>query len=188
MDSAAVTTDHELMRLCHSGSAAAFAELVRRWNAPLGRLLGQLLGSQTEVDDLCQEVFVRVLQASGRYQPSHAFSTWIYRIALNVARDRRRRDRRRPAAQTVPRDLVAATPTPADMLARNETQSAVSAAVAALPEELREVLVLKHFGKLSLSEIAQATGIPLGTTKSRLQTAIKQLYRELKKRGIHEAD
>jgi len=188
MDPAAIATDHELMRLCQTGNAAAFAELVHRWHAPVGRLLGQLLGSQTEVEDLCQEVFVRVLQASGRYQASHAFSTWIYRIALNVARDCRRRDRRRPTVQPVPHDTVSADPAPADLVVSNETQLAVTTAVAALEADLRDVLVLKHFGKLSFSDVAQATGLPVSTVKSRLQAALKQLRSELRKRGIHESE
>ena len=72
---------------------AAFEQLVRRWEGPTGRILTRLAVSGADVDDLCQEVFLRVLGARGRYRASGAFSTWLYRIALNVARSAARRRR-----------------------------------------------------------------------------------------------
>ena len=68
-------SDHELMLRSRLGDAAAFAELVRRWESPIGRVVARLLGTTAEVDDVCQEVFLRVLRAKDRYQPSGAFST-----------------------------------------------------------------------------------------------------------------
>ncbi len=188
MDHAAALTDHELMRRSRLGDPAAFAEIVLRWQGPVGRLVSQLLGRHADVDDLCQEVFVRVLRARERYQPSHAFSTWMYRIALNVARDSRRREQRRPQTLSVPHDVASSAPPAADLVAHDETSAAVADALTALPDELREVLVLKHFGKLSTAEIAITVNLPQGTVKSRLQAALKKLRGELLRRGLTDLE
>lgn len=188
MSEPAAATDHELMFRTQHGDAVAFEELVRRWQHPIGRMVGHLLGSHAEVDDLCQEVFLRVLRARDRYRATHAFSTWVYQIALNVARDSRRRSARRRQEQLPQTETVSSVPTPADALAQHETVSAITAAVEMLSDELREVLVLKHFGKLSFSEVAQATGLPLSTVKSRVQAAMKRLRSELIRRGIKEGE
>jgi RNA polymerase sigma-70 factor, ECF subfamily len=188
MDQSAAASDDDLMRRCRQGDAAAFEQLVRRWQEPIGRIVGHLLGPRAEVDDLCQEVFVRVLRACERYQPSFAFSTWMYRIALNVARDSHRRDKRRPQQPLADHDAASTALPPADVLARQETSNALSEAVAALPETLREVLVLKHFGRLSFSEVAIATGLPLGTVKSRMRTALEKLRGELRRRGLTDGE
>src|SRR6516165_10784532 len=79
-----------------SGDAAAFEKLVRRWQQPVARLLFHFLGRHDLVADLCQEVFLRVYEHRARYQESGAFAPWLYRIALNVARDAQRRRRVQP--------------------------------------------------------------------------------------------
>jgi RNA polymerase sigma-70 factor (ECF subfamily) len=188
MDHSPVATDHDLMCRYRQGDAAAFELLVRRWQEPVGRIVSHLLGPRADVEDLCQEVFIRVLRARERYRPSYAFSTWMYRIALNVARDSRRRDSRRPHQPLADYDATSPAPRPADALARNETTDAVADAVAGLPAPLRDVLVLKHFGGLSFSEVAIATGLPLGTVKSRMLAALKHLRGELRRRGVTDAE
>jgi len=127
---------------------------------------------------------VRILRARERYRPSHSFSTWVYRIALNVARDNRRREIRRPKQSLDAQDQASSAQTPTDALSAHETAEIVDAAVRALPEILREPLVLKHFGKLSFAEVAETTGIPLGTVKSRVATALRELRSELNRRGV----
>jgi RNA polymerase sigma-70 factor (ECF subfamily) len=181
-------SDHELMSRCREGDAEAFEAIVRRWEQPLGRMVGRLVGPGADIDDLCQEVFVRILRARERYLPSHSFSTWVYRIALNVARDNRRREVRRPHASLEAHDQASATPTPADAIEAQETSQIVDAAVRGLPDALREVLVLKHFGKLSFAEVAEATDVPLGTVKSRMAVALRELRKELQRRGLTDAD
>ncbi|HEY2840058.1 MAG TPA: sigma-70 family RNA polymerase sigma factor [Pirellulales bacterium] len=177
-------SDHDLMSRCRQGDAVAFEEIVRRWEQPLGRMVGHLAGPGADVDDLCQEVFVRILRARERYRPSHAFSTWVYRIALNVARDNRRREVRRIQQPLDAHDQPSIAPSPADEIEMLETSQIVDAAVRALPDELREVLVLKHFGKLSFAEVAETTGMPLGTIKSRMGVALRELRLELSRRGV----
>jgi RNA polymerase sigma-70 factor (ECF subfamily) len=184
----AAATDHDLMHLAQQGDAAAFAQLVERWQNPVARLVRQLLGPQADVEDLCQEVFVRVLRARDRYQPSHAFSTWMYRIALNVARDFRRRQQRRPPMLVASQDVPSPAIPTIDALARDEEAKAIAASLTSLPDELREILVLKHFGHLSSNEIAQVVNLPPGTVKSRLQAALKKLRGELLRRGLSPSE
>jgi RNA polymerase sigma factor (sigma-70 family) len=181
------SNDHDLMSRCRQGDAVAFEEIVRRWEQPLGRMVGHLAGPGADVDDLCQEVFVRILRARERYRPSHSFSTWVYRIALNVARDNRRREVRRAQQALHAHDQASAAPSPADAIEAQETAQIVDAAVRALPDALREVLVLKHFGKLSFVEVAEATDVPLGTVKSRMAVALRELRKELQRRGLTDA-
>jgi RNA polymerase sigma-70 factor (ECF subfamily) len=88
--------DPHLIHRWQQGDAAAFEALVRRWQQPIGRFLFRLVGRAELANDLCQEVFMRVYLAAPRYRPSGAFSTWLYRIALNVAHDAARRRRHEP--------------------------------------------------------------------------------------------
>jgi RNA polymerase sigma-70 factor (ECF subfamily) len=182
------TSDHDLMSRCRQGDAVAFEEIVRRWEQPLGRMVNHLAGAGADVDDLCQEVFVRILRARERYRPSHSFSTWVYRIALNVARDNRRREIRRPQLALDAHDQASAAPTPADAIEAQERSQIVDAAMRALPDALREVLVLKHFGKLSFAEVAEAMDSPLGTVKYRMVAALRELRKELQRRGVTDAE
>lgn len=180
-------SDHELMRRCREGDMAAFEQLVRRWEGPTGRILTRLAVPGVEVEDLCQEVFLRVLNARGRYRATGAFSTWLYRIALNVARSaaRRRRWRWHSLNNYEP---VCARAAPGERLERDELGRRVRQALAALPGKLREALVLRHFGELTFAEIAQVTGQPASTVKSRTKAGLQRLRRELRSRGIDERE
>ncbi len=182
------TSDHELMDRCRQGDARAFAELIHRWERPVGRMVAHLLGQRGDVEDLCQEVFVRVLRARERYRASHSFSTWIHRIALNVVRDARRRESRRPRTSADETKETAAAPSSDQAVEQAERAQLVEQSLAALEDGLREVLVLKHYGKLSFAEIAQATDAPLSTVKSRMQAGLRALRIELRRRGLVDLD
>src|SRR5262245_59118968 len=91
--------DADLVRRWQHGDAAAFEALVRRWQQPVGRFLARLADREELVQDLCQEVFLRVYRAGPRYRETGTFSTWLYQIALNVARDAARRRQRRHEPQ-----------------------------------------------------------------------------------------
>lgn len=181
-------SDHELMRRCREGDPAAFEQLVRRWEGPLGRILARMTDAGTEVDDLCQEVFLRVLNARGRYRASGAFSTWLYRIALNVARDAARRRRRRRWRPLDNHEPVSPQAEPPESLGRDDLARRVQEALAALPAKLREPLVLRHFGELTFAEIAVVVGQPASTIKSRTRAALEKLRSELRRRGIDEKE
>lgn len=181
-------SDHELMHRSRLGDAAAFDELVRRWESPIGRVVGRLLGTRAEVEDVCQEVFLRVLRAKDRYQESGAFSTWLYRIALNLARDTLRRRKRWSWLSLAEVEVESPAAGASESIDRRELGQQVELALAALPDKLREVLVLKHFGQLTFAEIAIVTALPTSTVKSRVQNALERLRGELSRRGIDEQD
>jgi RNA polymerase sigma-70 factor, ECF subfamily len=181
-------TDHELMHHWRQGDAVAFALLVRRWEDRLGLFVARLLGPRADVDDLCQEVFIRVLGARERYRGEGSFSTWLYRIALNVARDSRRRLSRRGVTQSLGgHDVASLSPGPDVALSRREKGQLVDESLDALTTELREVLVLKHFGELTFAETATVLGLPLSTVKSRMRAALERLGGELRRRGVDSA-
>jgi RNA polymerase sigma-70 factor, ECF subfamily len=180
-------SDADLMARWQQGEAGAFAALVRRWQEPVGRFLARLVGPSDRVEDLCQEVFLRVYEAGGRYRESGAFSTWLYRVALNVARDAGRRRRREP----VPLDATepaAGTPAPEAVCAGQELARLVARAVAELPDPLREVLVLRHYEDMNFEQIARLTGSPASTLKSRFAAALDRLRRRLHQLGCHQED
>jgi RNA polymerase sigma-70 factor (ECF subfamily) len=179
------------MQRCRLGDTAAFDELVRRWQRPIARVLGRLAAPKSDIDDLCQQVFVRVLLARERYRPEGAFSTWLYRIALNIARDAARRARWRSLWQPLANQNhhpASTAPSPEDAASREEIGRGVQEALASLPAKLREVLVLRHFGELTFADMAQVTGLPASTVKSRFRAGLEALRSELQRRGITEQE
>lgn len=185
-------SDHELMQRSRCGDTAAFEALVRRWERPVARIIARLAGTVElpnlpEIEDLSQEVFLRVLSARDRYHNHCAFSTWLYRIVLNVVRDAARRRQRwwkflnnhRPAPQTA---------TPPDESARAEMEGHVNAALSCLPVKLREPVVLRHYGELTFDEVAQVLGEPVSTVKSRVRRGLLEMQQELRRRGIDEQE
>jgi RNA polymerase sigma-70 factor (ECF subfamily) len=166
--------DVELVARWQRGDVQAFAELVRRWQQPIARFLTHLLGRIDLVGDLCQEVFLRALIARPRYRAVGTFSAWLYRIALNIARDvgRRRRykvyslENGQPASQM---------PSPEAVSAQRELAQLVTAALAELPERQRLVLVLRHYEGMSFEDIARLTATPASTLKSRFAAALNHL-------------
>jgi RNA polymerase sigma-70 factor (ECF subfamily) len=175
-------SDAELMARWQRGDDAAFAAIVRRWQQPMARFLAHLVGRSELVNDLVQEVFLRVFDAGHRYRENGTFSTWLYRIALNVARDAGRRQRHEPLslASTEP---PAHWPSAETLCERQETAALVARAVAELPEPLRLVLVLRHYEGMSFEEMARLTGTPASTLKSRFTAALDRLRRRLHRLG-----
>jgi RNA polymerase sigma-70 factor (ECF subfamily) len=180
------TSEHDLMNRCRDGDSAAFAELVHRWDSRVCRVLGRLTGNRAEVEDLRQEVFLRVLRAAPRYHANGSFSTWIYRIVLNLARDAARR--RRPVEPLDEQTLMDFTPDPAVSAQQRELAAQVGQVLAELPQPLREVLVLKHFGNLTFAEIAGVLGEPASTVKSRARVALSTLHHQLSRRGLSDEE
>lgn len=168
------------------GDAAAFEEIVRRWEAPISRFLARLCDAGL-VADLCQEVFLRVYQARGRYRENGTFSTWIYRIALNVARDAARRQRHTPEPlwdhePPAVEEMVSAE------CERRETAHVVASALGELPSPLREVLVLRHYEDMSFEQMARLLGTPASTLKSRFAVALDRLRKRLEQLGLSNGE
>lgn len=162
-----------------SGDASAFSALVRRWQGPMARFLFHLVGEREVVQDLCQEVFLRAFLAAPRYREKGELSAWLYRIALNVARDRTRRRRlivRSMANCDIPSDVSE----PGVHCEQQETSDLVGQAIAELPEPLRIVLILRHYEGVNFEKMARLLGTPASTLKSRFAAALGRLRQRLR--------
>ena len=173
--------DADLIRRWQQGDVDAFGAIVRRWQRPVARFLARLLGPDASVADLTQEVFLRAHRAAGRYREGGTFSTWLYRIALNLARDAARRAKRAPAP--LPAE-VPANGADADPWDRRELADAVTLALAELPDALREVLVLRHYEGVNFEQMARLLGVPASTLKSRFAVALGRMRKRLTELGF----
>jgi RNA polymerase sigma-70 factor (ECF subfamily) len=185
-------SDHELMQRCRRGDPAAFELLVRRWESSVMRIVAGIArrrtsGGVADVEDLSQEVFLRVLAARERYHNGCSFSTWLYRIAVNVARDANRRSRTRQHVLEHHRPERALDDA-AEIASRRETAREVAAALNTLPDKLREPLVLKQFADMTFAEVAEVLNLPASTVKSRVHAALIKLRVELERRGVVESE
>lgn len=171
--------DTALVRRWQQGDPLAFDGLLRLWQPLVARLIGRLVPRQDAVPDLCQEVFIRVHRGRRQFRGESAFSTWLYRIAVNVVRDHGRRARptlttlngHEPGLAYVPRDHA-------------EAVELVAQALAGLPPTLREVVVLRHYEQMNFAEMARVTGTPASTLKSRFGQAMNRLRLYLEGQGI----
>ena len=178
-----VSSDHGLLEAARTGDEAAFAELVRRYRNQITNYVYRMTNDYDLAVDLAQETFLRVYRAADRYQTSYAFSTYIYRIATNLAiSELRRRKRRRLVSLTGffgERESGEATELdPADVrplqdvtLVSEERRAAVGRAIATLPEKYRAPLVLRDIEERSYDEIAGILELSEGTVKSRISRA-----------------
>jgi RNA polymerase sigma-70 factor (ECF subfamily) len=180
MEPAPGNQDVEITQAWQRGEPAAFAALVRRWQQPLARFLAAMVGQTDLVADLCQEVFLRVFLARSRYRETGAFSSWLYRIARNVARDAVRR--RRSEAKRLGNQELKAT-TPEARCEQQELAQAIAGGLAELPWEVREVVVLRHYQEMNFKDIAQLTGVPASTLRCRFEVGMGRLRARLKQLG-----
>src|SRR5688500_4018716 len=183
-------TDEELVARSIGGDAESFNELILRWERPIYALAYRTIGREEEARDVCQETFLRAFRALPGFRGQAKFSSWLYRIALNLCRDWIRRERRAQVVQAPENvDLVemAAALEPAesveDLVARKDMARAVERAMAGLPEEQRTAIILKEYHGLTFQEIADLVGCPLSTVKTRLYQGLTVLRRELAKSG-----
>ncbi|MGI9431832.1 MAG: RNA polymerase sigma factor [Myxococcota bacterium] len=169
-------SDEDLMVRLQAGDEAALESLIGRWRAPLYGFLHRRIDSSA-VDDLFQETWLRVVRARARFDPNRRFSTWMFQIANNLCRDRYRRTGTIDRGQAALTEELGAT-------GRGHTPSAASQVdarldvergLAALPDRLREILVLRHQRGMGEAEIAEALDIPRGTVKSRVHAAMRAL-------------
>jgi RNA polymerase sigma-70 factor (ECF subfamily) len=173
-------SDHALIEAVKAGDEAAFAEIVSRYQNPITNYIYRILHDYDEAVDLAQETFVRVYLAADRYHTEYAFSTYIYRIATNLAiSEIRKRKRRRLLSLTglfstedAPDDKEFDLPDDGKLqdkkLLDREQSKAVARAIAALPEKYRVPLVLREIEGKSYEEVAAVLNMNEGTLKSRL--------------------
>lgn len=178
-------TDYELAVLSRAGDSSAFAEIVRRHKQPLHRTVSRITGDEDESIDIVQDAFVAAHAAIARFDPQRPMRTWLTRIAINKARDwRRRRLVRRLISAVMPPDVVEiANNDPAvDVAAADRAELArVEAAIRRLPENLREVIVLRTIDGLSQSETGEVLGVSEKTVETRLYRARSKLRAELER-------
>ncbi len=151
----------------------AFEELVRLYHRPVVQMLYRMCGELPMAEDAAQEAFIRAWRHLPRYRPRAPFRHWLYRIAINAMRDMVRRRREEVDIEALP--LTADGEGPEEAWERQERIAQVRAAVLALPEASRAVLILREYEGLSYREIAQTLGIPVGTVMSRLHYARSRL-------------
>lgn len=184
-------SDHALIEATRQGDETAFAEIVSRYRNPITNYLYRLLNDYEEAVDLAQETFVRVYFAAERYHSGYAFSTYLYRIATNLAiSEMRRRKRRRLLSLTglfqsedgseTEFDLTDEKPLPDANLLDDEQQNVIARAIASMPEKYRLPIVLRDIEEKSYEEVAEILGLGLGTTKSRISRARALLKEKLK--------
>ena len=186
-----IPTDHSLIEATKNGDEAAFASIVSRYRAPLTNYLYRFLNDYEEAVDLTQETFVRVYFAIDRYHTEFAFSTYIYRIATNLAISEIRKRKRRTILsltglfQTDAEDNTEFQPPderslPDQDLIEDERDKVIAKAIAALPTKYRLPIILRDIEGKTYDEIAEILELGLGTTKSRISRARGLLKEKLK--------
>ena len=187
-------TDEELVARSASGDQNSFNQLVVRWQRPIYTLAYRVIGREDDARDVCQETFLRAFRGIKGFNGQAKFSSWLYRIALNLCRDWIRRERRSRLAP-VPEGVDLADLAPVedrgdsveDLVGRRELSGQVVRAMAVLPREQRTAIVLKEYHGLTFQEIADLQGCPLSTVKTRVYQGLNHLRLELEHRGIDRA-
>jgi RNA polymerase sigma-70 factor (ECF subfamily) len=183
--------DCELVTRAVSGREDSFEELVRRYQRPIAAYVYRMVGDYDAALDLTQEVFIKVYNSLSRYRSEFKFSTWIYKIAHNSAVDHLRRHSTREQSLMKEFDgeqhelpIESHRPSPEQESERAERCAEIEQVVHALPTAYRELVLLRHSHDLSYDEIAEVTGLPLGTVKNRLFRAREVMRHEFVERGI----
>lgn len=186
-------SDEELVEAFQRGDSSAFDQLVSRWERKIQGAIYRIVGSGEDARDLCQEAFLKAYRGLGSFKREARFSSWLYQIAVNSCRDRMRRQR---GKITVSLDEMSEKgelpfrgdgPSALDLMEAGDLSKTVAAAVRSLPEEQREVIVLKEYQDLTFLEIAEALDVPVSTVKTRLYRGLTQLKQRLVRQGIRSA-
>lgn len=183
--------DSDLIRDYLAGDEAAFAELFERYKAPLFSYLLRMTGDRDKAEDLFQETFIKAVKALGRFGGEKKFSAWLFTIARNSLMDSFRRGKLRAAASLDDTGPDGEGPALGGALASAEPGPEAAALSAAgveefrrafdsLPEEQKEVFLMRHYSGLSFREIAEAVGTPIGTVLARMSRAAAKLREKLK--------
>lgn len=182
-----ITDEQAMWRVKMDNDPQAFARLVERWQKPIQGLCARMLGDAHRAEDLTQEAFARVFARRKDYEPVSRFSTYLWRIALNLCYDELRKINRRgessledSADERGEFQFAADGVAPDFQLVGDERAEGVRRALLALAEPYRVVVVLRHYEGLKFREIGEVLDIPEGTVKSRMVEALNQLSRLLK--------
>jgi RNA polymerase sigma-70 factor, ECF subfamily len=183
-------TDEELVASSLAGDRSAFDQLVLRWDRKIQGAIYRLIGSEEEARDLCQEAFLKAYRGLGAFKGEARFSSWLYQIALNLCRDRMRRRRGRTLVSLDALEADGQAPVlreeanALDLVEAHDLQERVKAAVLALADEQREVIVLKEYEGLTFQQIAEVLDLPVSTVKTRLYRGLDRLRERLVREGV----
>jgi RNA polymerase sigma-70 factor, ECF subfamily len=180
--------DVRLMRLVARGDSSAFEDLIERHQALVAGTVARMLGSNSDVEDIAQQVFIRVWKSARRYVPRAKFTTWLLKITRNLVFNEMRRARRRaqvplqsePGAEEIPlKDET--NPAPDASLLEDELKRAIEEAILQLPESQRMALILRRYEQLSYEQIAEVLDLSVPAVKSVLFRARTELRSRLSK-------
>jgi RNA polymerase sigma-70 factor, ECF subfamily len=182
--------DQQLVERVQRGDKGAFDLLVSKYQRKIFRLLSRLIRDAAEVEDVAQEAFIKAYRALPNFRGDSAFYTWLYRIAINTAKNHLVSQGRRAPTSTEANIEDAETfddgehlrdlNTPDSMLLSKQVGEAVNRAIDQLPEDLRTAIVLREIEGLSYEEIAESMNCPIGTVRSRIFRAREAIAQELK--------
>ena len=182
------TTDQQLVDEVMAGNKNAFNLLVMRYQHRVAALIARFVQDPQEVEDVAQEAFIKAYRALPLFRGDSAFYTWLYRIAVNTAKNYLVARSRRPPAQDLEIDEVEPTETgsvlheiesPEGSLSTSELKAAVEAAVDSLPEELKTAFILREFSGMSYEDITEVMDCPVGTVRSRIFRAREAIDRKI---------
>ena len=176
-------TDADLIGRFRSGDQDAFARLVARWQDKAYALAYRLTLDADESEDIRQTAFLRAYRALDTFKDRAAFSTWLYRVVLNLCRDRQRlrliRERALSRSRAPDNGETRLPPSPGRAIERAETSRRVAGAVASLPRPMREVVIMRHYESLPFTRIAEIVEAPVSTVKSRMAQGLRLLREQL---------
>lgn len=181
-----ISDEQAMWRVKMEDDPQAFAQLVRRWEKPIQSLCARMTGDVHRGEDLAQETFSRIFSRRKEYETSGRFSTFLWRVALNICYDELRKIKRRRefvlGDQMEPdgdEEMAVESPSPDVSLVEQERAAVVRNALVRLDETYRSVVVLRHYEGLKFREIGEVLEIPEGTVKSRMAEALSQLNKIL---------
>jgi RNA polymerase sigma-70 factor (ECF subfamily) len=197
----AEVSDLSLVQRAQKGEAGAFDALVRRYQHKVVKLVMRYVRNQTEAEDIAQEAFIKAYRALPRFRGDSAFYTWLYRIAINTAKNALAARARNPVQFDLDRgdgrddgdapfdlqDRMTDTATPEALALTEEIRATVTSAIEQLPEDLRTAIMLRELEGLSYEEIATAMDCPVGTVRSRIfraREAVDARLREIFDGGL----
>jgi RNA polymerase sigma-70 factor (ECF subfamily) len=188
-------SDEELVARATAGDLESFNQLVRRWERPIFALAYRTLGREEDARDVVQDAFLRAYRGLPRFKGEAKFSSWLYRITLNLCRDWIRRERRAPIVPTpagadpnaFADEQVSPSVSVEELVGRRQMSEAVARALAELPEDQRTAILMKEYHGLTFQEIADTLQCPLSTVKTRLYQGLSVLRRRLERRQAEQA-
>ena len=181
-------TDEQLVERVKRGDKRAFDVLILKYQHKIIGLVGRYLRDQDEVQDVTQESFIKAYRALPNFRGDSAFYTWLYRIAINTAKNQLVSRSRRPPDRDIDVDdgefqdnsaVLRYNESPEDVLATGQMESVIYGAIGDLPEELKVAVTLREFEGLSYEEIAEVMECPVGTVRSRIFRAREAIEKKI---------